>query len=311
LVNGQSESVRRYYEANTGWMLARGSGRGEGVIHRPVWLPGTSSRPQAARAVDSLILARLADPSSRPAGRRGPLRLLDFGCGSGATAVWLARHLAAEVTGVTLSPRQVRLARHLAERRGVADLCRFLEGDFLEGDFLEESLRGERFAASRPGGGAGPAVLSNAGFDALYAIEAFSHAAEPDAFTAQAAHRLAPGGLLFVCDDFRADGGSRGPRARSRRRWMEAFRRGWHLGTLRSEGELVEAAERRRLDAAESIDLTPYLRDRSAPARFTYRLLQLVPGNGPRLASQRGGAALQVCLHEGWVRYLFLVFRKR
>lgn len=316
-MNEQSASVRRYYEANTRWMLAWGSGRGEGVIHRPVWLPGTTSRAQAARSVDALILARVAAEVPQAGSGRKPARLLDLGCGSGATAVWLARRLPAEVTGITLSPRQVQLARRLAERRGVAERCRFLEGDFLQEGFPAE----DRSPSGTPGAGA-----ADTGFDALYAIESFSHAADPDAFCAQAARRLCPGGRLFVCDDFRADvrraddpppdglpmardSGAR--RVHSRNRWLEAFRQGWQLGPLCAEEELAGVAGRWKLDPEERIDLSPYLRNRSARAKWTYRLLRLWPGNDPRLSSLRGGAALQVCLHEGWVRYLFLVFQKR
>jgi SAM-dependent methyltransferase len=305
-LNGQSASVRRYYEANTRWMLAWGSGRGEGVIHRPVWLPGVATRAEAARAVDALILSRLSAWTSAAGSRRGPLRVLDLGCGSGATAVWLARRLAVEITGVTLSPRQVELARRLAQGQGVASRCRFLEGDFLRERFFAESSETEEFPSACP---------SQPGFDALYAIESFSHGSDTEAFFRQAARRLAPRGLLIVCDDFLAGdvpaSGEDRSKAARRRRWLDAFRQGWHLGPLSTEQELLETAGRRGLELEERRDLSPHLRDRSTRARLAYGLLRLLPGNGPWLSSQRGGAALQVCLHEGWVRYLYLVFRRR
>jgi SAM-dependent methyltransferase len=304
-LNGQSVRVRRYYEANTRWMLARGSGRGEGVIHRPVWLPGISSRAQAVRSVDSLILERLGAVAASPTGSvQRELRVLDLGCGGGATAVWLAERLPAKITGVTLSPRQVYLARRLAENRGTAERCRFVEGDFLDPEVL-------RYDGTEAG---------SAGFDGLYAIEAFSHAGDPETFLAQAARRLAPGGLLMLCDDFpsRPDiepsaepSSELLPAVAARRgRWIEAFRQGWHLGPLASEDEVTATAERLGFQLIERIDLSGYLRNRPVRARVAYPLLRALPARGPWVSSKRGGAALQICLYRQWVRYLFLLFRK-
>jgi SAM-dependent methyltransferase len=186
----------------------------------------------------------------------------------------------------------------------MGERCRFVEGDFLDPEVL----------------GSETAEVGLAGFDALYAIEAFSHADDPEAFLAQAARRLAPGGLLILCDDFpgttdiepAAEPSLEAPAviAARRSRWLEAFRRGWHLGPLASEDEVAAAAQRQGLRLMERIDLSEYLGDRSGWARVVYPLLRALPGRGPWVSSKRGSAALQICLHRHWVRYLFLLFRK-
>ncbi|MBE0416559.1 MAG: class I SAM-dependent methyltransferase [Coriobacteriia bacterium] len=51
-------------------------------------------------------------------------RLLDIGCGWGALAIHAARHYGAEVTGITLSEAQVRLAGERIAEAGLADRCR-------------------------------------------------------------------------------------------------------------------------------------------------------------------------------------------
>ncbi|MBN1835177.1 MAG: methyltransferase domain-containing protein [Spirochaetales bacterium] len=299
-MNAQAARVKRYYEANTRWMLSRGSGRGEQVIHRPVWLPGVRRRRQAVRSVDGLIRDTLEEHSPRLRGNgQRALRVLDLGCGAGGTAVWLAERLPVEVTGLTLSPAQVERARELAREHGTAERCRFVEGDFLEAK--------------------GPASLQEgspgARFDAAYAIEAFSHAAHPATFFERAAARLAEDGVLFLCDDFSAepaDPPERGLRRSVRRqRALEAFRQGWQLGPLPGEEDARVMARAQGLELVGRTDLTPYLRARSARAAVTRGLLGLLPFSGPWISSRRGGAALQVCLRRGWVRYLYLVFRKR
>jgi len=307
-VNAQALRVKRYYEANTRWMLARGAGRGEAVIHRPLWLPGVSGRREAVHAVDALIRDTLtAETGDLAPGAERPLRLLDMGCGAGGTAVWLAENLPGELTGVTLSPIQVQRARELARERNVAERCRFVQGDFLE----ESTLRALGEAA---GQGA---------FHAVYAVEAFSHAADPGLFFARAAAQLEANGLLIVCDDFPVspaavpDGeDARNPPTRKRRaerrrvRWLQAFRQGWHLGPLPGEGETIAAARAQGLQLVRRRDLSPYLRGGRVWAGAVHGLLRLLPGRGPWISSRRGGVALQVCLRKRWVAYLYLVFRK-
>ncbi|MGE5306694.1 MAG: peptide chain release factor N(5)-glutamine methyltransferase [Alphaproteobacteria bacterium] len=61
---------------------------------------------------------------------KSPLRILDIGTGSGAVAVCLAKELReAQIIAVDISNAALRVARENAERHGVADRIRFVEGD--------------------------------------------------------------------------------------------------------------------------------------------------------------------------------------
>jgi SAM-dependent methyltransferase len=62
-----------------------------------------------------------------------PCRVVDFGCGAGNYAVWLATR-GFDVTGIDISPSAIELARKNAERQKVA--CTFLVADVL-GDLRE------------------------------------------------------------------------------------------------------------------------------------------------------------------------------
>ncbi|MFO1104881.1 MAG: cyclopropane-fatty-acyl-phospholipid synthase family protein [Amaricoccus sp.] len=59
-------------------------------------------------------------------------RILDIGCGWGGMALYLARVCEAEVTGVTLSQEQLRVARARAEAAGLGDRVRFELCDYRE-----------------------------------------------------------------------------------------------------------------------------------------------------------------------------------
>jgi SAM-dependent methyltransferase len=57
-----------------------------------------------------------------------PGRALDLGCGAGGNAVYLATR-GWHVTGVDYAPDGIRLAKELAERNGVAEMCEFIVAD--------------------------------------------------------------------------------------------------------------------------------------------------------------------------------------
>lgn len=56
-------------------------------------------------------------------------RVLDVGCGAGATPVCLAETHGCHVVGVDILPRMIERARELADRKGVAHLVEFRVAD--------------------------------------------------------------------------------------------------------------------------------------------------------------------------------------
>ena len=60
------------------------------------------------------------------------MKVLDVGSGWGGLAMYLARHLGADVTGVSLSGEQVRKATQRVEEAGLQDKVRFLQKDYRE-----------------------------------------------------------------------------------------------------------------------------------------------------------------------------------
>lgn len=110
-------------------------------------------------------------------------RLLDLGCGLGATLRSFARRLpGADLVGLTRVPWQVERARALNEAAGCGERVCVLDGDY------EDS------------------VLPSSSFDGVYALESSCHAHGADkGILLEEAHRLLrPGGRLVVADGFLA-----------------------------------------------------------------------------------------------------------
>jgi len=279
-----TDDVARYYDRNTRRFLLMGRGRRARSIHRELWDPTVTSGHDAAQHVDRLIAERVrADLGEEPA------TVVDFGCGVGGTLIHLAEHFpGARLRGVTVSPRQVTIARRLVADAGLARRCSIMLGDFHSCHL-----------GVRP--------------DAVVAVESFAHATDLDAVLANVSRHLAPGGILVVVDDFLAGNEERlPPRARN---LAERFRQGWRLAGLGTPARLIETAARHRLTLEKDEDLTRLTRPGS---RIRDRLVALTsPAFGhlglariPFFGNIIGGHALQEGLERGFIRYRLMVFRR-
>ena len=274
------DDIRFYYDVNTADFQRYGQGSEQAVIRRAVWGPGVAQRTAAFRYVDDLIAAELRE-------LHAPLRVLDFGCGLGASLLHLWEALQIQGMGFTLSPVQAQLAR---QRFAAADATAKLS--CLEADFL--SLSQEVPVA-----------------DVVFAIESFVHSTSAHAFFEAAARQLKPGGTLIVCDDFLTPR-AHGPLRRAEQRSIATFRHGWVAPTVISVQEATKAAAHCGFELHTDLNLTPYLelqrpRDRALSA-LVY-LLGPVPIPGYRWRSLVGGDALRTALLTGLIEHRYLSWR--
>jgi tocopherol O-methyltransferase len=133
-------------------------------VHHGLWLRGDESQPVAVRQLVELV----ANEARITAGSR----VVDIGCGYGATACLLAADRGAQVTAITISQAQYKHAIQLAPD---AEGPRFHLGDWLNNDLADDA------------------------FDAAIAIESSEHMPDKPGFFAQAHRVLRPGGRLVVC----------------------------------------------------------------------------------------------------------------
>jgi len=137
------------------------------------------NREAMLEQMNAEVLARLQ------LGATSDPRLLDLGCGLGATLRSFSRRLPrAWLLGLTRVPWQVERALALNQTAGCSERVRVVEGDYEN------------------------AVLPSAEFDGAYALESSCHAHGDDkgALLAEAHRLLRPGGRLVVADGFLAGG---------------------------------------------------------------------------------------------------------
>jgi tocopherol O-methyltransferase len=116
----------------------------------------------------------LLDYCIRVAGLAGGEQVLDVGCGHGGTLLHLAAALGCSGTGITLSPKQARIANENARRAGLQERISVVVDD------------ADRYA------------FPTGRFDLVWAMESTEHFAGKEKFLGNVAQALRPDGKLLL-----------------------------------------------------------------------------------------------------------------
>ncbi|MCJ1377819.1 hypothetical protein MMC17_000915 [Xylographa soralifera] len=164
-------------------------------IHHGYFLEPTDSKEAAQTRLIDLLLER--------SGLFIGSTVLDVGCGIGGTTRYLARNHGCRVTGLTISGRQVELARTLTAKEAIPG---FLQDHADE--FTQLGDGGARFVEldADEMGAYFSTVPNKATFDCVWISEAMSHLPDKRLFFCNACKLLNPGGKLVVADWFKAEG---------------------------------------------------------------------------------------------------------
>lgn len=275
----QARRVQRYYRWLDGlsfYRERRAAGEQVHPVHRALADP--EGGPPSPLVIHRLMLAGLALPAAP--------RVLDAGCGYGATMLDLAPRLGGDWTGLTLSPEQAARGNAAVAAAGLADRVRVAVRSY---DAPPE----------------GP-------FDLIYGIESLIHSADPAATLRGLAARMAPGGYLLVVDDMPEPGLPPDPAAR-----LAGFKRYWRCPIAPDRAGWVVALQAAGLELQAEQDLNPLLQVRDMAA-IAPRLIQLrrrswlprLLGLGVRAEAEIGGLLLESLQTEGWVHYRLLIARR-
>ncbi|MEZ5967006.1 MAG: methyltransferase domain-containing protein [Planctomycetota bacterium] len=213
-------------------------------------------------------------------------RVVDLGCGFGASVLRWARAHRGTFVGLGNSSYQLARARGEAERLGLSARCSFrpnAHGTTIEGSF-----------------------------DGVVAVETLVHATDLTGALVAVAACMAPGGRFVSMEDVArdADVGS-SPHARQ-------LAAAWALGSLWSTDDWDRAARAAGLRVVRSIDLTDQVIVRpeatlARSERRLRRLRRLLPGRHARSALDAflGGIAMERLYRDGMLAYRCAVLERR
>lgn len=126
-------------------------------------------------------LLRMNEVMMEVAGITSSDKVLDAGCGIGGSSIFLAEKAGCNVTGISLSERQVTKARELAVEKKLSAKVDFKVMNYCATDFPNES------------------------FDVVWGCESICYADDKEHFIKEACRLLKPGGRLVVADGFVTD----------------------------------------------------------------------------------------------------------
>ncbi len=245
-------------------------------IHRALRDP--DGGPASPATIHRLILDAVPLPENP--------RILDAGCGYGATAFDLQPQTGGTWLGITLSPIQVQRATAEADRRALSPHIRFALQSY------DDPLPGP--------------------FDFAVAIESLIHSTNPAASIANIATSLAPGGHLAIVDDMPEPDLAPEDQAD-----LALFKRMWRCPVAPPAPAWRAALAAAGLTITHEQDLTPLIllgnpEDlRAIRARQQRRAFWLgLVGAGLREQADIGGRTLELLHLKGAVRYRLMVARK-
>ncbi len=165
-------------------------------IHYGYWDEKVKSFPESLLRMNEVMIEAAEIKSAD--------KVLDAGCGVGGSSIFIATILGCNVTGITLSEKQVKDAETNAKKKNVNELVSFKTMDFCATDFPDAS------------------------FDVVWGCESICYAEDKAKFIKETYRILKPGGRLIVADGFVTDfANNENPIIQ---KWIE----GWQVNYLES-----------------------------------------------------------------------------
>lgn len=183
----------------------------------------------------------------KKSGITGNDKVLDAGCGVGGAAFFVHASTGATVTGISLSTKQVKLAKSTAIEKGVTDSVDFKIMDFTKTDFPDET------------------------FDVVWACESVCHAVDKKDFIKEAYRVLKKGGRLIMSDFFKAKADQE-----DKNDWINKWGDTWGVPNFATTALFEQGVKESGFQSVEILDYTDKIQ-KSAKRLYYTSLLGVVP----------------------------------
>lgn len=233
-----SRSVADYYNQTLNhyqkwWQLDKSL-----AVHYGFWKENTKTFSEALQNTNH-FLAEMAEIKNGD-------RVLDAGCGVGGSAIYLAKHKHARVTGITLSEKQFAFANSKLEELKLNELVDFKLENYSQTSFPNET------------------------FGLIWAIESITSAPDKQQFASEAYRILKPGGKLIIADYF-ATAKEDGPE-----KLLEKWQGCWSMATFLTCIDYIRIFEKKGFAVLKNENITINITPSARRMYYSY-LMGAVP----------------------------------
>ena len=216
-------AIANYYEiCALEYRLVWNSGRGA-AMHFGYWDKTTQNLREAFERENQLLSETVCIAADD--------KVLDAGCGIGNSSLYLAEKVGCDVTGITISKKQVADAQRYAKRIGLQDRASFHTMDFHQTAFADSS------------------------FDVAWALESSCHSQDKPAFVREMARVLKDRGRIVIADGFANDVSWKVEDRELMKRWLN----GWCIKSLATVPEMMSALKEAGFMDIVFEDITPHV----------------------------------------------------
>jgi tocopherol O-methyltransferase len=281
----QIDSVIRYYESTRSdyenlWFVGN-----DPAVHFGYYDEEASCHAEAIVRMNAVLAGR--------AGIGAGDRVLDAGCGCGASAIWLASTIGCSVTGINVVPFQLAEAREYAARAGVSDRARFERQDYARLSFPDRS------------------------FTVYWGLESIVHSQDREAVLGEASRVLEPGGRILIAEYTLRENPPLDAREKA---FLDPWLESWAMPRLVTPGEYGALLARAGFTNVRADDISPYVARSlrrlrkmcriALPVAMLLRALRAFNFDEERVGNIRGSLRQVRAFEKGYWRYTLVSGQK-
>ncbi|PYQ12304.1 MAG: hypothetical protein DMF80_19420 [Acidobacteria bacterium] len=274
----QIDSVIKYYESTRSDYEKLWFTESDPAVHFGYYDDTVADHPQAIVRMNA-VLAGLAGIGAGD-------RVLDAGCGCGASAIWLASTLGCSVTGINVVPFQLAEARRYASRAGVSERARFERQDYERLSFPDRS------------------------FTVYWGLESIVHSEDREAVLGEASRVLEPGGRIVIAEYTLRESP---PLTRREKGFLDPWLASWAMPRLLAPGEYEGLLARTGFTNVRTRDISPHVARSlrrlrkmcrvALPVAALLRVMHVPDFNKERVGNIRGSLRQIRAFEKGYWRY--------
>ena len=208
-------------------------------LHYGIWDKGIKSFGESLINTNRVML-ELGKISSND-------KILDAGCGVGGAAIYLSETKQAEVTGITLSEKQIELATQSLKQKKLENKVSFLLMDYTKTSFKDES------------------------FDVVWACESVSSVPDKSLFIKEAFRILKKGGRLILSDFFKTD-----ENQPDKHNWIKKWGETWSISDFDTHKAFVDKLTKQGFNTIKTHNYTGKIQ-KSAKRMYYSALMGAIP----------------------------------